>query len=335
MKCTIFIYLLVSSMPVTAETSQLSLIDVTLDFCVNKGAQYITFVSNVPTSFDFSRLIRSRRLSFQQFQLVKKDHLDYYIFILHNEDEWNQITKVLPSMKRQKSVLVFMFDYSEEKFSQDMSEVRKNAYFYVVDQDMTIKQVITLTGDSQVIINKVSSLENGQYVEPYDLQGLNINCIGLSYLPNILIYGCDSNNANCQASWLLADLQNAACDLLNCTWSISEPNDGHGWGVKPISGPFTIEGVWGGVLGGVINDEYMCSISDWFWLPQRDSLMDFAPHIFDNMVLAVTPQRPHIDLGLFVRPFTASAWKGIGITFAIIIICLLALYSFYTTDTDR
>ena len=44
-----------------------------------------------------------------------------------------------------------------------------------------------------------------------------------------------------------------ACKVLNCTWDITEPQDGYGWGVKPISGPYNQSGVWGGVLGGIIN----------------------------------------------------------------------------------
>ena len=52
---------------------------------------------------------------------------------------------------------------------------------------------------------------------------------------------------------LLSELQDVSCKVLNCTWDITEPQDGYGWGVKPISGPYDQSGVWGGVFGGIIN----------------------------------------------------------------------------------
>ena len=52
---------------------------------------------------------------------------------------------------------------------------------------------------------------------------------------------------------LLSELQDVSCKVLNCTWDITEPQDGYGWGVKPISGPYNQSGVWGGVFGGIIN----------------------------------------------------------------------------------
>ena len=67
--------------------------------------------------------------------------------------------------------------------------------------------------------------------------------------------------------------------------------------------------------------------------------MDFVPNGYDRILLALTPQRPNIDFGLFIRPFTVQAWRGIGITFAIIITCIILPYmtlrGLHYSNTDR
>ena len=83
----------------------------------------------------------------------------------------------------------------------------------------------------------------------------------------------------------------------------------------------------------------MFSLSTWIWLIERNDLVDFVPNGYDRILLALTPQRPNIDFGLFIRPFTVQAWRGIGITFAIIITCIILPYmtlrGLHYSNTDR
>ena len=83
----------------------------------------------------------------------------------------------------------------------------------------------------------------------------------------------------------------------------------------------------------------MFSLSTWIWLIERNDLVDFVPNGYDKILLALTPQRPNIDFGLFIRPFTVQAWRGIGITFAIIITCIILPYmtlrGLHYSNTDR
>ena len=83
----------------------------------------------------------------------------------------------------------------------------------------------------------------------------------------------------------------------------------------------------------------MFSLSTWIWLVERNDLVDFVPNGYDRILLALTPQRPNIDFGLFIRPFTVQAWRGIGITFAIIITCIILPYmtlrGLHYSNTDR
>ena len=113
--------------------------------------------------------------------------------------------------------------------------------------------------------------------------------------------------------------------------------DNHGWGVKPISGPYNKSGSWGGALGGIINNEYMFSLSAWVWVIERSDLVDFLPNTFDRVLLALTPANPSIDFTLFLRPFTTQAWRGIGATILVIIACIITPYTLLKrySDTDR
>ena len=83
----------------------------------------------------------------------------------------------------------------------------------------------------------------------------------------------------------------------------------------------------------------MFSLSTWIWLIERNDLVDFVPNGYDRILLALTPQRPQIDFGLFVRPFTIEAWHGIAVTFAIIIVCIIFPYmtlrGLHYSNTDR
>ncbi len=59
------------------------------------------------------------------------------------------------------------------------------------------------------------------------------------------------------------------------------------------------------------------SLCDWFYIIERNELMDFAPTHFDHMFLVLTPQPAKLDLNLFLRPFQTDTW--------ILILTLLAM----------
>jgi hypothetical protein len=148
----------------------------------------------------------------------------------------------------------------------------------------------------------------------------------LPYAPFLVVDNCDDQGHNCVATGLLADLQDVICQMLNCTWETHVPAK-NGWGVSPISGPFNKSGVWGGVMGGVVNGDYMIIHSSWVWNFERYELLDFVSTGFDQVVLVLTPKPPEVDIGLFIRPFTDDAWRGIGITFLIILLVIMIPYA--------
>ena len=98
------------------------------------------------------------------------------------------------------------------------------------------------------------------------------------------------------------------------------------WGVRPISGPYNSSGVWGGVMGDVINRKYHLSLSMWVWNVERTDLIDFSPVLSNFYQLALTPQPPPVDTGLFIRPFTTDSWTAIFAMIGIRVYLLMEHY---------
>ena len=88
---------------------------------------------------------------------------------------------------------------------------------------------------------------------------------------------------------------------MNFTWEGHTDKDGN-WGLLPIKieegsnktttrkgGPE--EGVfWGGVMGSIVNGDYMMSTVTWIWVYERYGLVDFISTSWQNTLLALTPK---------------------------------------------
>ena len=60
----------------------------------------------------------------------------------------------------------------------------------------------------------------------------------------------------------------------------------------------------------IYGTNYDISVSSWAWFRERQELLDFLPtFVVSPMRLVLVPQRPAVDLGLVIRPFTSDAWK--------------------------
>ena len=139
---------------------------------------------------------------------------------------------------------------------------------------------------------------------------MTLYAISSSWLPAIHISDCDKEGKNCKSHYgFYVDLIDAMGSLMNFTWEDrKELNDD--WGLQPISGPYNKSGVWGGVLGSIINGEYMFNTADWLMTPKRIGLIEFVMSTKDVYLLALTPKPAKFDMGLFVRPFTTESWIG-------------------------
>ena len=48
--------------------------------------------------------------------------------------------------------------------------------------------------------------------------------------------------------------------------------------------------VWGGVMGSIVNGDYMMSTVTWIWVYERYGLVDFISTSWQNTLLALTPK---------------------------------------------
>jgi hypothetical protein len=192
-----------------------------------------------------------------------------------------------------------------------------------------------LNNVTQAVINPVTFNQFGQIKEEYNLQGIEIVSITLDWAPYFMIENCNEFGKNCKKSGFLADFMDGLGKILNFTWDSHAPLDGI-WGVRPISGPFNKSGIWGGAMGGVINGDYALSLSQWVWNIERYGLVDFVSTNSDSVVLALTPQLPELDNGLFIRPFTNDAWAGVAVISLLILVLVTVPYAFisYYEYTD-
>ena len=140
----------------------------------------------------------------------------------------------------------------------------------------------------------------GQIIEYYDLHGLRISGNTLTWPPFFTFKDCNFEGRNCHHFGLFHDFMDAAGKIMNFTWQSYKDPSGS-WGIAPISGPFNKSGVWGGVMGSIVNGDYMVSLSAWDWNYKRHGLMDFFSISSDSYLLALTPKPPKVDNGLFVR----------------------------------
>ena len=300
-------------------------------FCFENGLNYITLSSSPylrnETSHVFNAFL-NYNLQLRQLQLnqIEGNYILYQDSLvllaksaqLDNISSFKEYLSFMSMAKVKRGLLVFTTLFDEKNMLQLQSVVdllNFNSLFYVAYEDeksaskTEYLQVITLRNAEKGIINQIELTSSGIVIEDYDLNGLTIKDQTLQWAPYYIIENCDLNGRNCDTSGFYHDYTLAMGRIMNFTWETQKELNGD-WGVAPISGPFNKSGVWGGVMGGIVNGDYMISLCQWVWLSDRYGLVDFISTTADFHLLALTPRAPEVDLGLFVRPFTIDAWKG-------------------------
>lgn len=244
-------------------------------------------------------------------QLRRKEIFQIYLYMI-------SIAKV------KRGLLVFTTPFSDlhKTLLYDLVKtIDNNTLFYVIYKEANTfnthyMQVISIRKATKAIINSIELDQFGHIIERYDLNKLKIYGITLSWAPFFTVENCDFEGKNCDQYGFYGDFMDECAKIMNFTWESHADPEGN-WGVRPISGPFNISGLWGGAFGSVVNGDYMISLSHWLWNIDRYGLLDFVSSSTDTILLALTPKPPDVDTGLFVRPFTNDAWTGKWEKFAI------------------
>ena len=78
-------------------------------------------------------------------------------------------------------------------------------------------------------------------------------------------------------------------------------------------------------MGDVVTGKYPVSFVQWRVDALRWSILDYLMTYPERTMLAITPQSPAVDMGLFIRPFRADSWNAIlGMAFLMILTLTLS-----------
>ena len=216
-----------------------------------------------------------------------------------------------------------------------IQRIQLNTSFYIFtpnDEQKKIQAFFAInTGKfSKPIIQELEFTPNNYKLQTEDFpdfQGQRLKGITNEFPPYIInpcsklkTVECSSNEKPLKGLYI--DYITMLADLLNFTFSIDTNPD---WGIVSTQ---VETHQYQGVLGGIINNEYDFSISNWLWTLDRDKLLDFVPIDYGNTVLSITPKRKALDFALFIRPFTHQAWIAILLTTTACFFTLIIPYIF-------
>ena len=185
-----------------------------------------------------------------------------------NSSNWGNYLDLMRESKTNTALLVFtgvLYNNKIQLLHQMINSISSNSMFYLNyltnddGSDLMWFQVITLEGGSKSAINPILFDAMGRIIEKYDLQGMHIISVTLTWSPYFVIENCALVNTNCNGSGYLAEVMDVLAAMMNFTWESHREKDGN-WGTKPISGPANSSGIWGGVIGNVFNGSYQLSI---------------------------------------------------------------------------
>ena len=142
-----------------------------------------------------------------------------------------------------------------------IDDLGKNSMFYLIylkesegQWKTSWHRVITISGYKKAIINDVRFNDKKMIKEHYDLGGIHITSISLSWTPYFLMSGCNEKGMLCKTEGYLSNLMDELGRLLNFTWE-SHQEVNNDWGLNQYE-----SGGWGGVVGNVFNGTYQLSI---------------------------------------------------------------------------
>ena len=270
---------------------------------VERGATFLRFFN----SLDYSE---------EQYSV----HVDAELLLINSLEEVSlDLLSDLTRKKVQRTVIVVQNTSKEGQMlalRQKLQALNRNTLFYLVMVDQSCTrwyQVITLK--SGYVLDDMKFVSNSyQIKEDFDLQGLSIKSISLTWAPYLTVEGCNEQGINCAVNdGYLIDYINILADQFNFTFSSDKEPNGD-WGIMPQSGPFNLSGEWGGVMGNVVRGKYDTSISAWDWNLERSNVVQFVLVTKNNRILVWEPKNPEIDFGVFIRPITADSWVAIILT---------------------
>ncbi len=326
------VFLCVNAWPTTNVSQEVA------GFLTDNGIKFASVVANASVPQDARRfhcdLTKLCTAYLKSTQLSHYTKLRYFsptpgiqLFLYNPElDQLNEYLHAISHTRVKSSVLIVGSD-SVAELRRSLEHSKDNLLFYVLEysiRSLQWHQVLSLK--SSYTMDKLAFYGDSRKVlEKYDLNGMSIRSISLTWSPYYILEDCDAEGLCSKDSGFLKGLMDLIRQDLNFTYvTYVEPSGD--WGVIPKSGPFNTSGEWGGVMGSVVNGDFDMSINHYIWVLDRSELVSFAATTPSRSVLTWTPQNPSTDWSLFLRPFTWTSWTVIGAVVALIFLCQLVSF---------
>ena len=294
-------------------------------FLTDNGHRHVNIVHDSASSGWLKGIYFSRTL-LKKAPRTRNDMFSLYIF----EAGRDSLEEFLVDIKRRKikmSLLLFtkpwVSDERADLIKQLTKKQLKTLFYAAVPSDnfgkLSWYQIISLASGS--IIDNLTFANNSYLIkERYDFQGLEISSTTDTWMPYYTIEDCNALGLECATSYgYFKDVLDILGERYNFTLLSQQSLDGD-WGLMPKSGPFSINGTWGGIMGDVINKKYDMCISAWTWNVDRHELLSFSPMATTRKMCVLTPDK-NTDFGLFVRCFKNDVWVVITSILGSIFIC--------------
>ena len=314
-----------------------------VDFVTDNGRKFVNIVTNetgraqtdIGTDLLKNHSIPAQFLTFEHFDGRYFFATDFNIIAFDwNEDDLPTLASLITKTKIKSTLLYIPTAVSATEIDllkEALSSQQSNSLFYLCYPDsmdmMKWHYVMTINHQLHVVLGDLNFFEDTKMIqESYDLQGMAVISTSMDWTPYLQFDSCeDTLGQNCVTSGFLMDLVTVLARRYNFTITSTRDPDLN-WGLSPISGPFNLSGEWGGVMGDVVTGKYQMSLSQWYYIRERNDILDFVSTTSDQEMLALTPQPTAVDIGLFIRPFTDEAWTAIHVMNLVILCSLMIPY---------
>ena len=251
---------------------------------------------------------------------------DFHVFLPESlSGNLSEVANVVSKTKVKKSLLIL--DGTRQDIhilSKIFSERKQNFFFYsftaVKNEFQWFQVIIMKTGFS---VNRIHFLDHMVINDTYfNLNGLKLRSLDYDWYPYLWVTDCANDNKGCKVKGFIVDVIDLVAKQLNFTYELTKEPNGI-WGNEMVDNSLPNMN-WSGVMGGVVTGQYDLSLNAWRYTKERSRFVSVSTFITTYRILVTTPDVPNIDFGLFIRPLTASSWKGIvGVTLIMFSISLI------------
>ena len=310
-------------------------------FLTSNGHNYVDIIYNSSAWQGLSlRDIYFTRIHIDNIAKTKQNSFGIFLYDPDKDDIQRFLTVI--QQRQIKMTLLIVFKAWDKNITdlikKWLSHLHALSFFYMamtpnISSAMTWHQVISLKSGN-VMNNLDFANHSYKIIDTFDLHGLQITSTSLTWAPYLTIDNCNEFGLECVKNYgYLIDFIDKLALKFNFTY-LSQKNVENDWGMQPKSGPFGINGTYGGVWGDILDKKYDMCLSGFWWTSVRDEMFSFVPLIQSGDILVMKPQHSEFDFGLFTRAFVGDTWICVFLMGGVLL-SLICLANIFSLDEEK